>query len=77
MILKFNDFINEDSKEDKEHAKKINDEAEDDADKCPRCDEVIEDCTCETDDHWSTRTLNRIPSKNVIKNKSKQEFKKE
>lgn len=46
------------------------------ADKCPRCGQDAEHCTCD-EDPWSTNVMFRAPKGELKKEKPKQDFKSE
>ncbi|WP_296864417.1 hypothetical protein [uncultured Methanobrevibacter sp.] len=46
------------------------------ADKCPRCGQDAEHCTCD-EDPWSTNVMFRAPHGKIEKETPKQDFKKE
>lgn len=43
------------------------------ADKCPRCGQDAEHCTCD-EDPWSTNVMFRAPHGEIVKEKPKQDF---
>lgn len=50
---------------------------DDKSDRCPRCDEHIDDCRCQDEDPWSTQNYHRVPKGKEQKSKPKQQFKDE
>jgi hypothetical protein len=86
-IKRFIDFVNEekvtpageDGYEDNFDAdleKEVEDYADKESEKCPRCGEHVDDCQCGSNDYWSTQTYHRVPKGELKKSKPKQEFKK-
>ena len=85
-LLKFSEFINENNIKpagieepndgsDKDLEKKLSDEAGEQSERCPRCNELFDDCSCSEDDYWSTQTFHRSPKGKVETSKPKQQFK--
>ena len=44
---------------------------------CPRCGEAPEDCSCQEDDHWSTKNFHRTEPGEKVENEPQQKFKKD
>ena len=85
-LLKFSEFVNENKIKpagieepndgsDKDLEKKLSDEADEQSERCPRCNEPFDDCSCNDDDYWSTQNFHRAPKGTVEKSKPKQQFK--
>lgn len=70
------DIDKKDDGTNKELEKKVQDDLEEISEECVRCGEHIDDCTCPSEDPWSTQVYHRTPKGEVEQSKPKQQFKK-